>query len=46
MKGEDVKRLVACLRAANMMLFLDAAIADYVPLSAADGEGKEAGDGV
>ena len=46
MKGEDVKRLVACLRAANMMLFLDAAIADYVPLSAANGEGEEAGDGV
>ena len=44
MKGEDVKRLIACLRSANMMLFLDAAISGYVPLSAADGEGKEAGN--
>ena len=44
MKAEDVKRLITSLRAANMMLFLDAAIANYVPLSAADGEGKEADD--
>ena len=44
MKGEDVKRLIACLRAANMMLFLDAAVASYVPLSAEDDEGKEADD--
>ena len=44
MKAEDVKRLIASLRAANMMLFLDAAIANYVPLSAADGEGKESDD--
>ena len=44
MKAEDVKRLIASLRAANMMLFLDAAIANYVPLSAADGEGKESHD--
>jgi hypothetical protein len=44
MKAEDVKRLIASLRAANMMLFLDAAIAGYVPLSAQDGEGKEADD--
>ena len=46
MSGEDIKRLLACLRAANMMLFLDAAIASYVPLSAANGEGEEADDGV
>ena len=44
MKGEDIKRLISCLQAANMMLFLDAAIASYVPLSAPDGEGKEADD--
>ena len=44
MKTEDVKRLVNSLRAANMMLFLDAAIANYVPLSAADDEGKESDD--
>ena len=44
MKAEDVKRLIASLRAANMMLFLDAAIASYVPLSAPDGEGKETDD--
>ena len=44
MKAEDVKRLIASLRAANMMLFLDAAIAAYQPLSAADGEGKEPAD--
>ena len=44
MKAEDVKRLIASLRAANMMLFLDAAIASYVPLSAPDGEGKESDD--
>ena len=44
MKAEDVKRLIASLRAANMMLFLDAAVASYVPLSAEDGEGKEADD--
>ena len=44
MKAEDVKRLIASLRAANMMLFLDAAIANYVPLSAEDDEGKEADD--
>jgi hypothetical protein len=44
MKGEDVKRLIASLRAANMMLFLDAAIASYVPLSAEDDEGKEPDD--
>ena len=44
MKTEDVKRLVNSLRAANMMLFLDAAIANYVPLSAADDEGKETDD--
>ena len=44
MKTDDVKRLVNSLRAANMMLFLDAAIANYVPLSAADAEGKESDD--
>ena len=44
MKTEDINRLIACLRAANMMLFLDAAIANYVPLSAPDGEGKESDD--
>ena len=44
MTGENVKRLLACLRAANMMLFLDAAIADYVPLTRTDDEGKEADD--
>lgn len=44
MKGEDVKRLIARLREANMMLFLDAAIANYVPLSAADSERKETDD--
>lgn len=44
MKAEDVKRLIDSLRAANMMLFLDAAIANYVPLSAADAEGKESDD--
>ena len=44
MKAEDVKRLIASLRAANMMLFLDAAIAAYQPLSAADGEGKDPAD--
>ena len=47
MKGDDVKRLTDCLKAANMMLFLDAAIADYVPLSTAGGEdGREAYDGI
>lgn len=44
MKCEDVKRLISCLRSANMMLFLDAAIAGYEPLSASDDEGKEADD--
>lgn len=44
MKADAVKRLIDCLRAANMMLFLDAAIAAYEPISAEDGEGKEADD--
>ena len=45
MKPDDIKRLIASLRAANMMLFLDAAIADYVPLAHADDEdGKEPDD--
>ena len=47
MKGDDVKRLIDCLKAANMMLFLDAAVADYVPLQQAGGEdGGEADDGI
>jgi hypothetical protein len=41
MRSNDIKRLIEKLKAANMMLFLDAAIADYVPLNATDGEGKE-----
>ena len=47
MKGDDVKRLIDCLKAANMMLFLDAAVADYVPLQQAGGEDEgEADDGI
>ena len=44
MRREDINRLTASLREANMILALDAMIADYQPLSAADGEGKEADD--
>ena len=44
MRPNDVKRLIEKLKAANMMLFLDAAIADYAPLDAANGEGKEDAD--
>ena len=36
--------ILETLKAANMMLFLDAAIADYVPLNATDGEEEEAGN--
>ena len=46
MPRESVKRLVERLAAANRLLALDAQIANYVPLSAANGEGEEAGDGV
>ncbi len=41
MESKDIKSLIEKLKAANMMLFLDAAIADYVPFNATDGEGKE-----
>ena len=44
MRREDINRLTASLREANMILALDAMIADYVPLSAANGEGKESDD--
>ena len=44
MNSADIKNLIDNLKAANMMLFLDAAIADYVPLNATDGEEEEAGN--
>ncbi len=44
MRREDIKRLVSCLRSANMTLFLDAAVAAYQPLSHDDPETKEADD--
>ncbi len=47
MKPDDIKRLISALRAANMTLFLDAAIADYVPLAHSDNDfGKEPDDGI
>lgn len=44
MRSNDIKRLIEKLKAANMMLFLDAAIADYVPLNATDDKEKEDGN--
>jgi len=44
MPRESVKRLVNSLKAANRTLALDAQIANYVPMSASDAEGEEAGD--
>lgn len=44
MERNGIKRLVESLRAANLMLYLDAAIADYVPLNADGGEEPEARD--